>query len=227
MCETPQIPKKDRWYDIVNKLTPIVIGICVTGLGIVFEHTYHEKEIQLSKINTQLSQLKALNDFLPHLKSENSSERAFAYEAFVALGYEDLMIKIVTATKDPSGRPALQTVVHNEQGTNREAAKNALNVVPVYVYLHIADESQRDAAIMLKNKIDENLHYLVQGIENITGKVSSPMQASIRYFNDSDRNAAEAISKLLKDQGIVIVNINKLLLKAKPGTIEVWYPSIN
>lgn len=62
------------------------------------------------------------------------------------------------------------------------------------------------------------------GIENISGKAGVPNQTQVRFFNDADRPVAESVASLLTAQGVKgVVTVNNQGLKAKPGTIEVWF----
>jgi hypothetical protein len=204
----------DRWWDVFAKLTPLLIGLFVTGLGTYATNVYRAKEFQLA-------QLQALNEFRPLLQSDVPVDRAFAYQAFVALGYEDLVVELVRASDDPSGRPALAAV----QGPTRQAAQDVLAQVPVYVYLHIAEEGQRDQARLIQAAIEDELGFVVPGIENIAGKAGVPSRARVRYFAESDAKAARLVAEILGKYGFRGATTARLRLRAKPGTVEVWIPA--
>ena len=58
-------------------------------------------------------------------------------------------------------------------------------------------------------------------IEIVSAQVK---QTSVRYFNDSDRATAEKVKDLLIKNGFPEAVVQKLGMKANPGTIEVWFP---
>jgi hypothetical protein len=45
----------------------------------------------------------------------------------------------------------------------------------------------------------------------------------VRYFNDDDKQPAEAIAAVLRQQGVKDAQSRRItFLKARPGSIEVW-----
>ncbi len=215
MNESMQQDKKDRWWDILARLTPLIVGLFVTGLGTFATHVYQTKELQLA-------QLKLLNEFRPLLKSDRPADRAFAYQVFMALGYENLVLNLVRASDDPSGRPAL-TALASIEGPSQKAAKQALSTIPVYVYLHIADQKQRKSARQIQAEIERSLKFVVRGIENVSGKAESPSHTSVRYFNSGDAQAAQSLVTLLHSHGFTDAKSSFLRLRARPGTVEIWF----
>ena len=61
------------------------------------------------------------------------------------------------------------------------------------------------------------------GVEGVPGqKVPAPTQ--VRYFNDADRGAADSLAGLVgAAAGQSVAVVNPPGLKAKRGTLEVWY----
>jgi hypothetical protein len=116
-----QEKRKDLW-DKLSALTPLILGILVTGVGAFFTNIYNFRQLQLN-------QIAALDKLRPLLTSDNPQEREFAYSSFVALGYEDTAIKIISIKKDQSGRAVLEQL--RERGTPqvREDAGTALKVL--------------------------------------------------------------------------------------------------
>lgn len=207
-------PKK-KWWEVLVALTPLILGIGVTGLGTFATAVYRSQEIRLT-------QLKALNEWRTLLNSDEPQERAFAYEAFVALGYEALVVKLVKSTRDPAGRNALASVTESDVGAE---AQQTLNDVPVYVYLHIAEEVQRDAARSLGEAIGTDLNYIVRGIERVEN-VKPPSRPEVRYFNAIDETAAKRIVEIMKTSGFAEAVAKRVsFLKARPGTVEIWIPA--
>lgn len=72
----------------------------------------------------------------------------------------------------------------------------------------------------------QSKYLIVPAIEQISGD-KMPNKMQIRYFNPSDTNGAKLLAKITLDslgQNDSIIDIVKLNLKAKPGTLEVWFP---
>ncbi len=80
--------KKKGLWDKIASITPIILGIAVTGVGAFFTHIYNFRQLQLNQIT-------ALEKLRPLLTSEKPEDREFGYPSFAALGYEDIAIRIV------------------------------------------------------------------------------------------------------------------------------------
>lgn len=102
--QTPIVPRKskDTW-DKISALTPLILGVAITGVGALFTQIYNYRQLQLNQIT-------ALEKLRPLLTSEKAEDREFGYASFVALGYEEVAIKIIQINKDQSGRRALQDI---------------------------------------------------------------------------------------------------------------------
>jgi hypothetical protein len=74
--------KKDIW-DKITAITPLLIGLLITGIGAIFTNIYNFRQLQLNEIAI-------LDKFRPLLISKNPQEREFAYSTFVAVGQERL-----------------------------------------------------------------------------------------------------------------------------------------
>lgn len=90
---------KDLW-DKLASVTPLILGLAVTGVGAVFTQVYNFRQLQLN-------QIQALDKLRPLLTSEKPEEREFGYASFAALGYEDIAVRIVRLKSDESGRSVL------------------------------------------------------------------------------------------------------------------------
>lgn len=203
------------WHEILASLTPLIVGICVTGVGTFFSHVYNDRQLQLN-------QLTALDKFRPLLISENPFDREFAYASFVALGYEELALKLMQLKQDSAGRAVAQDIAASSSGAAKSEASAALEKIPAQVYLHIADEGQRDKAKAVQQNILEK-GFTVPGIENVSGRAELPRNTSVRYFNEQDKASAESIVNSLKSQGLNSASAKYYSgLKARPGSIEVW-----
>lgn len=91
--------RKDLW-DKVASVTPLILGLAVTGVGAFFTQVYNFRQLQLN-------QIAALDKLRPLLTSDKPEEREFGYASFAALGYEDIAVRIVQLKKDESGRSVL------------------------------------------------------------------------------------------------------------------------
>jgi len=90
---------KDIW-DKIGSITPLVLGLAVTGVGAFFTHLYDYHQLQLN-------QIEALDKLRPLLVSDKPEEREFGYASFTALGYEKIAIQIIKLKQDESGRAIL------------------------------------------------------------------------------------------------------------------------
>ncbi|NTV96661.1 MAG: hypothetical protein HGA75_14830 [Thiobacillus sp.] len=210
-CPTPT----KSWHEVLVALTPLILGICITGVGALFTQIYNYRQLQLN-------QLDALDKFRPLLVSENPLDREFAYASFAALGYEDLAVRLISVKQDSAGRAVVQEIKTSGSSETKAAASAALARLPAQVYLQIDTEAQRGKAKVLTAALQQS-GFQPQGIENIAGKATSPKANEVRYFREEDKSAAEAIARTLGEQGVKDVRVRLIgFLKARPGSIEVW-----
>ena len=103
----------------------------------------------------------------------------------------------------------------------------SLETAAVSVFLHIPSESQRERAQQLGAQIHDQLHYRFEGTQNIEGKATPPsLTTEVRYFNVDDEGAATRIVAVLRSGGVADPVLKRVtVVKAKPGTVEVWFPS--
>lgn len=94
-----QEKRKDLW-DKISSITPLVLGVAVTGIGAFFTQVYNYRQLQLNQVT-------ALEKLRPLLTSDKAEDREFGYASFAALGYEDVAVRIIQIKKDQSGRPIL------------------------------------------------------------------------------------------------------------------------
>jgi len=112
---------KDVW-DKLAALTPLIIGLAVTGVGAIFTHLYNFHQLQLSRIQA-LDKLRSL------LVSEKPEDREFGYASFVALGYEKLAIRLIALKKDESGRSVLTQLQQSGSPEVKASAGATLEVL--------------------------------------------------------------------------------------------------
>jgi hypothetical protein len=212
----PEGPSQAKsWHEVLSSLTPLILGICITGVGAFFTQVYNYRQLQLN-------QLAALDKFRPLLVSENPYDREFAYASFAALGYEDLALKIIAVKQDSAGRAVAQDIQVSGSAAAKVAASATLASLPAQVYLQIGTEAQRPKAKELSLALQQ-AGFQTMGIENVAGKTEPPKASEVRYFNDDDKQPAEAIATVLRQQGANDVRSRRItFLKARPGSIEVW-----
>jgi hypothetical protein len=208
--------KKKAWWEILSALTPLIVGICVTGVGGYFTYVHNNRQLQLN-------QIKVLDKFKPQLISENAYEREFAYASFTAFGYEDLALKLMKAQQDAAGRSVAQQIQLSGTVAAKSEAKATLSLLPIQVYIQIANEKQRVKAESIRVILQEK-GYVVHGIENVVGKLDFPRKPNVRYFNNQDKPIADGIVAILIEQGLSSAYSEQVSrYKVKPGSLEIWF----
>jgi Glycosyl hydrolase family 46 len=110
--------EKDIW-DKLAALTPLILGLAITGVGGFFTQVYNYHQLQLN-------QIEALDKLRPLLTSEKPEEREFGYASFAALGYEKIAIRMIGLKKDQSGRSVLLQLKTSGSPEVQASASNAL-----------------------------------------------------------------------------------------------------
>ncbi len=44
-----EVVKKKPWYEILAALTPLILGLCITGIGAFFTQVYNFRQLQVTK----------------------------------------------------------------------------------------------------------------------------------------------------------------------------------
>lgn len=116
-------PKKGR-LEILASLSPLISGVLISGVATIATILYNERQVQLAQFN-------ALDKYRAHLSSDDPLDREFGYQAFVALGYEDFVIRLIGSRRDDAGTSVLVSLVETgrNESTRREA-QNALLSLP-------------------------------------------------------------------------------------------------
>lgn len=211
-----EVRKKKPWYEVLSALTPLILGLCITGVGTFFTRVYDLRQLQLN-------QLSALDKYRTLLVSDNPYEREFAYASFAALGYEQLAIKLIQIKQDAAGRSVVQEIKLTGTAAAKAEASTALSSLPIRVFLHIASEAQRGKAKDVIAVLQQR-GYVTPGIENVSGKAVIPKNTNVRYFNDEDKPTANAIVTILKEKGISNAYAYRVpRFKVSPGSFEVWF----
>jgi hypothetical protein len=240
MSSEPAAPKK-QWYEILSVLTPLIVGIFVTFSGIVITNEFNQKQLQINSANNvtklkiddintkrqlKLNEVTLLDKFHAKLISKDDDDRTYAYAMFDYLGHTELAIKIGAGRNDTALRPVLENVIAASDKEYSKLSKDLLTSIPAKIYLHIGNKSQHDQASKIEAALKDQ-KFLVQGIENLNGKATMPNITDVRYFNAEDLAAAESIKKILEENGIIEVKLNKLnkvkRYKVRPGSLEIWF----
>jgi hypothetical protein len=96
-----------------------------------------------------------------------------------------------------------------------------------HVYLQLADDSQRNAALELKRRLTQ-LGWEVVGIQNVAGNVDRPTQTSeIRYFSNGDaaeaQNLANQIQPFFGSTGVVTSLPEGMPYVSHSRQYEIWF----
>ena len=105
------------------------------------------------------------------------------------------------------------TRLKNELMESQQVVENAIKNKAIKdktdkgrVYIHIADELQREHARAIQDKLKE-AHFAVVGIQNVGGRAYIPDTAEVRFFAYPDppltKQAADEIVELLKKAGVL------------------------
>lgn len=116
----PKSADKDVW-DKLSSATPLVLGLFVTGIGVIFSSIYQSEQAQINKIAL-------LDKFRPLLVSSDAIEREFAYSSFVTLGQAKLAEKVALLAKNKSGQKTLQCI--NAPDTSIKEDISSLSTIP-------------------------------------------------------------------------------------------------
>jgi hypothetical protein len=209
-------PPKKSWYEILIALTPLIVGVGVTGVGAYFTqvNSYHQ---------LQANELAALDKLRPLLVSDDPFDREFAYASFVALGHEQLALRLMRLKQDSAGRAVAQRMQGDDASAMRAEAGAALQTIPAEVYLHIAAESQRAKATAVAETLRRS-GYSVAPIALADARATTETRDNLLYFNAQDKAAAARIATLLGQHGMREVAVAEIAhSRARPGSLELWF----
>lgn len=209
-------PSKKAWYEILIALTPLIVGVGVTGVGAYFTQVNNYRQLQAN-------QLAALDKLRPLLISDNPFDREFAYASFVALGHEQLALKLMRLKQDSAGRAVAQRMQADAGSDMQDQAGAALQAIPAEIYIHIAHEAQRAKANELADALRRK-GYSVSPVELVAGKAASPAHDNLLYFNDQDKAVAAKVAGVLDEHGMRGVAVDEIAHnQARPGSLEIWF----
>lgn len=222
---------KKPWYEILSTLSPLIIGVVVTGgasyFGLEINKDNNERQMALNTQNVQqqmqINQISMLEKFRPYLLSNDASEREFAYASFSLLGQEELALRIMKIKGDVAGKPVAQEILQTGTPAARKAAATTLEAITPKVSIHFAQEWQKSRAKNLASSL-KDYGFNVPGIENVSGSATSPKITNVRYFNDTDKDTAESIAAMLRKEGFEDAKTYRVAqFSNKPGSLEVWF----
>lgn len=179
--------QKDIW-DKLSSVTPLVLGLAVSGVGLLFTQIYNYRQLQLNQIT-------ALEKLRPLLTSDKPEEREFGYASFASLGYEDVAIRIIKINKDQSGRPVLVELSKVDgsqqlQSSAAEALKSLDEAKNLINKLEFGDSRGLDPWLVKGNEYADELGMKTKlGRALIVSEIISSGTRAKRY--------AEAVSKAL------------------------------
>lgn len=213
---TDNAPSKKAWYEILIALTPLIVGVGVTGVGAYFTQVNNYRQLQAN-------QLSALDKLRPLLISDDPFDREFAYASFVALGHEQLALRLMQLKQDSAGRAVAQRMRGDPDGHMQAQAGAVLQAIPAEIYIHIAHEAQRTKA----SEVGEALRrsgYSVAPIELAAGKTAGPSRDNLLYFNAQDKDVAGKVATILGEHGMRGVAVDEIAHnQARPGSLEIWF----
>lgn len=146
--------RKDLW-DKIGSVTPLILGIAVTGVGALFTQVYNFRQLQLN-------QIAALDKLRPLLTSDKPEEREFGYASFAALGYEEIAVRIVQLKKDQSGRSVLlelQKVGSPKVQANAADALRSLDEAQKLVNIAEFGKPEPDESQLKEEPLEERIPY--------------------------------------------------------------------
>lgn len=117
-------PKRKSPLEWLNSLSTLISGVLIAGVGTFATMQYNTTQ-------TTLAQLEALDKYRAYLAADNPQERLFGYEAFVALGQEEFVARLIGIRRDSAGEPVLLDLVESgKDSAVREAARDSLLSLP-------------------------------------------------------------------------------------------------
>lgn len=215
MRKNNSLPRKSLW-EILAMLTPLIVGIGVTGVGTLFTHHYNNRQLQLAEVEL-------LGKYKDLLQSEHDFDRAFAYETFLVLNYGDMAVRLISYRQDPAGRDVLREAEKAGAESTQARAKAALKTLPSKVYIHTTSSTQNALVGPLRMALEEQGFVVADDVEDVSGKVGLPKKANVRYFDSADEETAKSVVGILEQQRIPAYSVQIGGYKTRPGNIEIWF----
>jgi hypothetical protein len=237
--------QRDGWAkaEIFSKIiSALFLPIVLLVLGTWISQQQRKAEQVKSEQQRMAEQIKLeaennanrLTTMLKFLASDSPRERLLATKVTVYFGEKnqlppELVPVLVEVIKNDESMAvadsAIQSLTKTAE-TNKALGpdiEKTLAGLPARVYIQIASESQRERGKHIREKLTEE-GLLVPGIQNIGGKAEIPKTTDVRYFNDQDKITAETIAQILRSNGVASASPHPVRgMRAKPGTLEIWF----
>lgn len=191
--------------------------------------TQKDKELELQRIKDERDWQLRLGDFLLKNKAQifSSEEHDVRQMRAVILSTfpPEISARLLDGLMRDSATPDAARESWQEARQQSDEQLNARTTV--YVQYVAARDQPRVKAIIDKLR---RRGYKVPGGEKVTVPVNG---AEVRYYYDSDREAASAMAvwlgQELESQGIVprVQRLERLADKTTPGIVEMWIPALN
>jgi hypothetical protein len=171
---------------------------------------------------------------LSHLTSANDKERLLSMNVISYLAKqrefppELVQVMVGVAKADPAAEVSssaietLAAIAYTDSGSaSAVQAQHALQTLPTVLRIHIADETQREAA----KKVVEQAKaegFVVPTIENV-GRQYSPHQTQLRFFHAEDKDGANKLAQQLSTTtSPTVKDFSKDVMHAPSRSLELW-----
>lgn len=193
-----QEKSKDAW-DKLGAITPLILGLIVTGGAALFGAIHNSKQDKLAEIA-------ALEKFQAKLTSADPSDREFGYSAFAALGYQEIALRLIRLQKDRSA----EDIVNSIKASNSSLAAQA--DATLKELREARDPSGKiakfttssDGTISFADAWDEKNVVPVE-ISQLRGIPGAPPDGTIRFYKDAAADLQAAFTELEKGQLLPLI----------------------
>jgi hypothetical protein len=197
MSQQPE-NSKDSW-DKLGAITPLILGLIVTGGAALFGAIHNTKQDKLAEIS-------ALEKFQGKLNSTDPLEREFGYSAFAALGYEEIALRLIRLRKD---RPA-EDVVNAIKKSNSSLAAQAdatlkeLREVRAPGGQTVKLTTESDGTVNFAEGWDEKNIVPVE-IRQLRGIPGAAESGKIRFYREAAADLQAAFAEIEKRQLLSLI----------------------
>ena len=153
----------------ISSLQPLIQGLLLAAVGTVATIIYNQRQLELA-------QFAALDKYRVYLTSDNPQERVFGYQAFVALGQEQFVIRLIAAKKEPAGEHVLTSLASsaNDEATRKEAETNLQALLA---------DTAKQAALGRQESAQQDLNQIIKlAPENQTARLQRNTLEDWRYL---------------------------------------------
>lgn len=196
------------------------------------EARFEEEKVnisQTSKENAVKETIDTYNNLIPllaRLSSTSQKEKDSAYTELKKMIEEE---KIPQPVKDSIDQMSKSIEKQKALDLRKEEQVKKEKSIKPMVYLHITDESQREAAQSYEGLLSKTNKFLVDKNIKYVGnvKLSSPQ---IRYFRQIDMQQANELANVLRNNGIMNLRVQYMpgyedSNTMRPKHLELWFTS--